>query len=137
MSELGTRMTALADALAARQPERIVTRDYLDRAVRKDEDLEKGVYTLLSMGERGFTNVPKYNAMDAKHRVIIVADIKVAEQATGSDLEEAEFLMIDEVKDLCRNLPAGLCVFDLESWQQSGQLERPYGWVSFSLEYKP
>ncbi len=137
MSELGTRMAALAAALAARQPARVVTRDYMDRAQRPQADLLKGVYTFLSMGEHGFTNAPGYNAQDGRQRVIVIADIQVAEDAAGSDLEEAEFTMVDEMKGLCRNLPANLCVFNLESWQQSGQLEKPYGWVSFSLEYVP
>lgn len=137
MSELSTRMDALAAAFAARVPTRVVTRSYRQNMMIPDADLLAGVYALISMGENDFTNAPGYNAMDGVQRVLIIGDIRLAETQTGKDVEDAEFTMIEEVKGLCRNLPADLCVFDLIAWQQSGQQDHPYGWISCSLEYRP
>lgn len=137
MSELGTRMEALKAAFALRVPARVVTRVYLDSQMRPLEHLQAGVYSLISMGESDFTNAPGYNAQDGKQRVIIIGDILLTESATGKDVEEAEFTMIEEVKGLCNNLPADLCVFNLIAWQQSGQQQAPWGWISCSLEYVP
>jgi len=137
MSELSDRMDALVAAMAARQPLRVVTRSYLDRALRPAAELTAGVFTLLSMGEHGLTNAPQYNAMDGTQRVVVIGEFRLAETAEGKAIEDAEFTMLDEVKGLCRNLPAALCMFNLQSWQQSGQMEHPEGWISCSLEYVP
>lgn len=137
MSSRGDRMNALKAALLAAWPLRVVTREYKDFGNRVDADLLAGIYTLVSAGERDFTNVPGYNAKDGTHEILIHGQLRVAEDVDGVGLEDAEFVMVDEIVALCGALPATLCQLDLVSYAQSQQLEHPYGWVSFALEYRP
>lgn len=136
-SELKTRLDALKAAFAARVPLRIVTRVYRDRAHIDRADLVKGVYLIAAMGEKNFTNVTGYEAMDGRQSILIAGDIMVDEALDGASVEDAEFEMIEEIKALCRNLPSTLCTMNLVAYQQSGQMEAPYGWVLAQLEYIP
>jgi len=45
-------------------------------------------------------------------------------------------VLIDEVKAFVRNLPPQLCMLNLESLAQSGQLDYPQGWVVFHLHVR-
>lgn len=138
MSELGTRMTAIRDALAALYPQRTVTRRYLDPSLRPTNQLHSGVYTLLSASEGQYTNVPGYSAQQGRHEITLVADIQVdADVNTPEVTEDAEFEMIDEIKTFVRDLPDTLCTLNLMAWSQSGQIDHPRGWVIFQLEYIP
>jgi len=139
MSEIGDRMAAILSAFAARYPDRIVTRDALDPAQRLASELEKGVYTFLSLNEHNYTNVAGYEAQTGRQGILVVADIKVEDEnpPKGSVVEDAEFVLIDEVKAFVRNLPPQLCMLNLESLAQSGQLDYPQGWVVFHLTYVP
>lgn len=137
-SPLTERMNLIVATLAARTG-RISTRDWIDPANRKPEDLRKGVYTVLSMHEQGYTNDPHYEAQDGVQTILLIGDIAVEPKATPvrSEVEDAEFTLMDEVKDLCRNLPAALCSLDLLSVAQSGQNQYPRGWIVAELAYRP
>lgn len=138
MSELGDRAVALKNALAAALPARAVTREYDLLENRLRADLEKGLYSILSFGERGFTNVSGYEAEDGRQSIVIVFQFVAADdKAAGDAIEDAEFTAIDEIKAFCRNLPASLCMLNLLRTVQSGQQDRPFGWVVFHLEYAP
>ena len=121
-------------ALAAKYPARKVTRSYLDISEQQDADLEAGVYTIMSRGARGFDNLPGREAVDGTLRVWILAQIKATEDSTGVDVENAEFAMFDEIKAFLQGLPVGIDSLLLTDYVQSGQIERPYGWILFSLE---
>jgi hypothetical protein len=137
MSELSTRMGLIKDALGAMYPDRIVTRDFRDPADRSAADLARGIYTLLSASEGNFTNVPGYSAQDGRQDMVIVADIQIHEDDAPSNVEDAEFDFVDEIKAFARSLPDTLCTMNLMSWVQSGQVAAPRGWVVFQLEYIP
>lgn len=130
-------MEGIRAALEEMFPQRAVTRDFKDPALRFTEDLRRGVYTLLSGSEGNFTNSPGYSAQDGRHEIVLVADIEIGSIDTPSVVEDAEFVMIDEIKQFVRNLPATLCTLNLMSWTQSGQVAAPRGWVIFQLEYIP
>lgn len=137
MSELSTRMELIKAALAALYPARIVTRDFKDPSLRSQSELAQGVYTLLSGSEDQYTNVPNYSAQEGRQHMVIVADIELAETVAPSAVEDAEFTLIDEIKYFVRHLPTTLCVMNLISLVQSGQIAHPRGWVVFQLEYVP
>lgn len=141
MSELGARMQALADALAAAYPARKVRRSFVDHNQLKDADVLAGVYTVISGGESGFTNVAGYNAKDGDQGVKLIGQIRLPENKdqdqAGKLVEEAEFTMIEEVKAFLGALPDTLCLLSLIEWAQSQQLEVPYGWIACRLEYHP
>lgn len=137
MSPLGTRMAAIAAALAAMYPARKVRRSFVDFAQLPEGDLRAGVYTLVSKGEHDFTSVSGYIAMDGTHDIVLLGQLVLQEKAAGEEIEEAEFTMIEEVKAFCRNLPAALCSLQPTSFGQSQQMTRPYGWIGCDLVYVP
>lgn len=131
---LAERMAALKTALAAAMPTRVVTRDLKDFADRPKADVAAGVFTLISKGERGYRNYNGREAMDGRHSMLLVGQIALGEDAAPSAVEDAEFAMIEEVKGFVRALPASLCSLTMTGFQQSGQLDAPYGWVAITLE---
>lgn len=137
MSELATRMEAIKDSLAAAYPARVVTRSLQDPALIDHEDLQRGVYTVVSLAERNYTNVAGYEAQDGAQRILILGDFVIQENQPGSKIEDTEFTMIEEVKAWCRALPAELCLISLLSVSQSGQTANPYGWIVCEAEYRP
>jgi N-methylhydantoinase B/oxoprolinase/acetone carboxylase alpha subunit len=127
-------MAALKTALATAMPTRVVTRDMKDFGDRAKADIAVGVFTLISAGEGGYRNYNGREAMDGKHRILLVGQIELAESALPSAVEDAEFAMIEEVKGFVRALPVGLCSLSMTGFRQSGQLDAPYGWVSIDME---
>ncbi|MGH8764209.1 MAG: hypothetical protein ACRET8_00675 [Burkholderiales bacterium] len=139
MSELGTRMAAIASALQTRFPARKVRRSYVDFNLMKDADLVAGVYTVMSNGEDDLVSQAGYIAKDGKQKIRLLAQLRVQENKdtdeAGALIEEAELVMVDEVKEFFRNLPPELCLMVLSGWRQSTQVELPYGWVAFNVTY--
>lgn len=131
---LAARMAALQSALATALPARVVVRDLKDFADRAKADIAKGVFTLISKGEGGYRNYNGREAMDGRHRILLVGQIELAETAAPSAVEDAELAMVEDVKGFVRALPSGLCGLTMGGFTQSGQLEVPYGWVAIDLE---
>lgn len=135
MSALSVQQELLKSTLAAKFPARVVTRDFQDFAQHSDADLAAGVYTLIALGERGFANFVGREAQLGTRNVMILAQIKLAESTTPSAAEDAEGVLIDEIKDFCNDvLPAGIDGLLLTSYKQSGQMEHPNAWVAFEME---
>lgn len=135
MSEIGDRMAAILTALATALPARVTTRDLMDFSQRDATDLAKGIYTLISAGESGYQNLLQRQAMDGQAKMLLVAQIALAESAMPSDTEDAELTMVDEIKTFLRALPPALCRLQVTAFRQSQQLEHPYGWVAFDLQF--
>lgn len=133
MSSLSIKMNALAAELAARYPARVVTRDLHDFAQRPDADLVKGVYTLVSRGEDGYTHTMGREASDGNHKIGLLGQFRVAHDALPSAVEDAEGVMVDEVKALLRSRTPLISTVRATGFRQSGQLEAPNGWVAFDL----
>lgn len=133
MSALSTRMNAIKSTLAAMYPSRIVTRDLKDFASRPLTDLLRGIYTVLSASEGNYSHYLGGMTRDGEHRVLVVAQIAVAETAVPSETEDAEGALIDEIKAFTQALPPELGSLTLTGWRQSQQLDRPYGWVTFDM----
>lgn len=135
MSEIGDRMDLIKSLLAAALPARIVTRDLLDFAQRSEDDLEAGIYTLVSKGEGGYQNLNGREAMDGTQPIQLVGQLKLAEDALPSAIEDAELVMVDEIKVFLRARPAQIIQLYMTGFRQSQQIDAPYGWVSVDLEY--
>lgn len=135
MSELSSRMEAIAAELQARYPERVVTRSLRDFAERERDELLAGVYTLVSLGEGGYRNYNGREALDGRQRLMLVGQIELAEDAAPQAVEDAEFELVAEVKAFLQALPPALCTLVATGFRSSGQADRPYGWVAFELEY--
>lgn len=135
MSETETVMEALKTALQAAYAERVVSRDLLDFDLRAEADLEAGIYTLIAGSEQDFPNYKGREGNFGTLRPVIVAQIKLAETATPSEVEDAEGEMIDEIKAFTRSvLDAPIDSLVISSINRSQQLDHPYGWVSFQME---
>lgn len=134
MTALSTRMEMIKTQLATRYPLRIVTRSLKDHAQRHAADLKKGIYTLISHGEEGFTNLRERAAMDGRHRILLVGQFQLGENCAPVDIENAEFVMVEEIKEFLRDLPPDLACLEMTGYQQSAQLEAPYGWIAAQLE---
>ncbi|MFH2082080.1 MAG: hypothetical protein ABIK08_11415 [Pseudomonadota bacterium] len=131
---LNERMTALKAGLAAAMPARVVGRDLKDFGDRSKADIAAGVFTLVSRGEGGFKNYNGREAMDGKHRMLLVGQIELGEDAAPSAVEDAEFAMVEDVKGFMRALPPALCSLTMTGFTQSGQVDAPYGWVAIDME---
>ncbi len=141
MSALGARMDAIANGFAAAFPLRVVRRSFVDFNLLKKADLDKGVFTFTSTGEDDFTNVNGYMAKDGGQDIRLIGQVQIAENKNkdqaGQQIEEAEFLMVEDLKTFCGNVPEALCQLELVSWVQSQQIEEPYGWIAARLRYIP
>jgi hypothetical protein len=130
-------MDLIRSSFAAARPARVVTREYKDRNLLSAADLAAGTYAIMSRGEGGYANLPERKAMDGTHRILVAGQFQLAETATGKAIEDAEFVMVEEWKTFVRALPAGMCRLEMIRWDQSAQIEHPYGWVAIALEYIP
>jgi hypothetical protein len=126
-------MNALKAEMAAMFPARVVTRDLQDFPQRSAADREKGIYTLVSRSEDSYTHTIGREASDGNHKIGLLGQIEVAENAPPSAVEDAEGMMIDEVKALMRSRTQLTNSLRLIGFRQSGQLEAPWGWVAFDL----
>jgi hypothetical protein len=135
MSETADIMESFRTQLRAAQPARVVSRDWKDFAKRDAEDQRRGVYTVLPLGEGGFPNYVGREAEFGALELLLLAQIKVGEDSEPHEVEDAESVMIDEIKSFCAAAPqAPIDSLVLTALRRSGQLEHPYGWVAFSLE---
>lgn len=135
MSEISDRMNLIKTTLAAALPARIVTRDLLDFSMREQADLEAGIYTLVSNGENGYQNLLGRLAMDGSQGILLVGQFQLVEDEPPSAIEDAEHVMVDEIKNFVRTLPATLCRLKMNRYRQSQQIDAPYGWVSIDMEF--
>lgn len=133
MSALSVQMNALAAALAAMYPTRVVTRDLLDFAERADADLLSGVYTVVARKEGDYTHTMGREAHYGELMIGLLGQIRVAEDAAHSAVEDAEGVMIGEIKALVRSRTLAINSLRLVACRMSGQLEHPYGWVAFDM----
>jgi hypothetical protein len=133
-SELTIRMDLLKAHMETLFPDRVITRDLIDFAARDQADLKKGVYTLIARNENDFTNLLGRVAMYGAKGLYILGQLLVNDESQPHTVEDAEGLMIDEIKELCRNLPDGIGDMTLMQLQQSAQIDYPYGWVLFELQ---
>ncbi|MBF0383626.1 MAG: hypothetical protein HQL69_21605 [Magnetococcales bacterium] len=135
MSSQATVTNLLQTTLQTQLPNRIITRDFKQLQVHKDPDLTKGIYTIICSSESDYQNALGREAQGGRLQILLLAQLKAGPKATGSQVEDAEFTVIQEIKTFLRSpLPNQLGNLSLKSVQQSGQLEAPYGWVAANLE---
>lgn len=134
MTVLATRMNLIKSTLAACYPARVVTRSLKDVSQHKTPDLKLGIYTLISQGEGGYANLLGRAARDGQQRLLLVGQIQLGENAETSEIEDAEFVMVEEIKAFCSDLPPALICLSMTGYQQSSQIDAPYGWIAVHLE---
>ncbi len=134
-SALDSMMEALRGGLASAMPSRQVTRDFKPLPLRNDADLKKGVLTLVHRGEGNYAGYVGRDAQLGTSNVLLIGQLMVASNAGGLAVEKAELTMAEEIKAFLNGpMPAGIRECLTKSFDQSGQLEAPRGWVVFDLE---
>ena len=124
-------MNAIKSQLQAAAPSRVVTREWLAHDDRDEADLKKGLFTIMASVENDYATYLGRHAQLGKQRVFIVGQILLPEHATGEQVEDAEFGLIDDLKAFAQSsLSTPIDGLYLLSVQNSSQLERPWGWVS-------
>ena len=133
-SSLTEKMNLVKAQLELVAPTRIVTRSYKDFEQHRNNDLKTGILTVISSGEDGYANSFARHAETSNHPFIIAGQIKLAGNASGEDVENAEFEMVEDVKALVRSaLPPEISTLELKRFKQSGQLLQPNGWIVCEL----
>lgn len=115
---------------------RVVTRSWKDFDGHLQADLEAGIYTLVSQAERDYANYYGREAQLGTQTILISGVFVLPEDATGEQIEDGEFEMVEELQAVAqeRAKPAIIGALQLMGFQQSGQLEAPYGWVLARFE---
>jgi len=134
-----TVMATLETSLRAALPARTVQRGMvLDPANLKAVQLTAGTLCLVSQGGGGFYNWQGREGDGGDLDVTVVGFVSVAERDATKQLEQAEFLLIEDVLTFCKGIGmvAPLDAVVPQSWQQSGQLEHPFGWVTMKLKVR-
>ncbi len=126
---------AVANALAAAQPDRLVTRELVafDQRDGGDSDLRAGVFTILTLGATELDGMP--DDISGQVQLVIAGQLKLDEGASGAEVEDAELAMFAELRAFALAPGTGLCPLQLQSVAFSGQLETPYGWFRAELVY--
>jgi hypothetical protein len=138
MSDLIDRMELIKTELAAYLPDRVITRDFMDITQRKESDLSSGIFTILSDGEGEYANYATREGMDGRQALMIIGQFELPESVikdTPSAIENAEFVMVEEIKSFLRQRPPLLAQMFMKNFRQSLQMDAPYGWVSIKLEF--
>lgn len=129
MSSIKPILDALRDALLACAPSRVVTRKLEGFAERNALELEVGIFTLISQGE------PRIEQGSNILHCLLVGQVLLHEESDGEAIEEAELLMVDDVRRFMDGVQG--CQVRMTSWNQSQQVELPYGWITANLEVGP
>ncbi|MFZ5658767.1 MAG: hypothetical protein ACOY5C_02795 [Pseudomonadota bacterium] len=127
MLDLDMLLDQLAASLQARCPTRLVGRELRDIDDRLEADLARGVYTLVSRGQPE----PAYLSLT------LIGQIVLPESAARIDVERAELQMLQELQAFARQPGTVGLPCRISSWQQSAQLDHPYGWVAAELRVGP
>lgn len=121
-------------------PARIVTRSFRDRDRIPDAELLVGVFTVISSSGEDFASYIGRNGAFGTRGVLLIGQMLVEEtddELQGLAVERAEFEMVADVSRLLQSLPESCGGAKLKKFQQSGQIERPYGWVLFHIAIGP
>jgi hypothetical protein len=131
MSQIGDILDAMAEALAARYPHRVVGRalkDFPDIQKCQPEDLRLGRYTLVSRGVEGLDG-ERY--VDAR----LIGQGLTDSRDDQAQTETFELSMVDEIyRFFGEYLPIRV---DIRRIDMSGQMDHPLAWVNAQLRIGP
>lgn len=134
MIPYATRMEQIKTQLQTIAPGSAVTRTYRDHGQRTSEDLAAGIFTIVSSGVTEYASIEPPGDF-GRQRVLIIWQGKVAEDATGEDLEAAEYAAMNQLEQLAaEHDPVITPELILKSAETSMQLEAPYAWVASEWE---
>lgn len=143
-ARITTVYAAMLATMAAAAPSRVVTDRFLTFDMRADVDLLAGVITIL------FAGVPAYDAehsgsLDgidydqtgfAQLEFTVVGQMRVAENATGTQVAAAEIALLGDIEKLANQALSNddLVQLRIVSASCSQQMESPYLWVATKFQ---
>ncbi len=137
MSSFGDKLERLkTDMKAAVPTDQIVTRVFQHFDARGDYKLKAGVWTIMSKGGSAFNSPLDVSLLEGGLNIVLLYQFKLSDKATGQDIEEEELKAYDTLINIIDTAAGSTHCFDIEGFQQSMQIERPYGWIAISLTWK-
>lgn len=137
LDRIDDKLNAFKTGLAASLPNsRNIGIGFVGYDDRNDTELLDGWINIVSAGESDYHNALGMAAKEGTLKVLLICHIKVAEEATSEELQQAEIDLAEEIKGFVRTGVAGMTVV-LDSIEQSRLLEHPYGWVVAFLDLRP
>lgn len=133
-----TTLDALASSLQAALPQRLVRRSLpRDPAGMKAALLLAGVVCVVASGGGSFANWSGREGELGQMAVKLACFVKVEDKAPEVEVEQAELALLADLLGWCQLVKADPLgdVVPL-SWQQSSQLEHPYGWLVLELSVR-
>ena len=131
-------MDAISASLAAAMPTRFVSRNLVDPANAKRDELLAGLLSVVSERGGSFATYRGREAQLGQIKVSVVGYLAVAESTGHADIERAELALLNDLLTwLSTTAVAGLDTVKPGDWVQSKQLEHPYGWLVLELIVKP
>ncbi len=131
MPPLNTRLNALVTSLTQALPNRHITRSFKDHSMWQDSLLVSGLWQLLS--DNGSDYNGELSLAGGIHNLLLIGFIRVEDDTEPEVIEKAELSLLEEFGDFLDS--DDNCGLEMLSWQQSKQLEHPYGWVLVSLAW--
>lgn len=138
-NQVDTALETIKTSLAAKLSARVVTRSLVDPAAAKAADLKAGLLCLVAKGGGEFANYRGREGDLAHVQATLVGFVKVDDKGTTPlSVEQAELALLQDVLDWVKE-PGAIkpvnTVLPLD-WQQSSQLEHPYGWFALRLDVR-
>lgn len=136
IERMDERLDAIETALVAELSTRTIKRDLLTFTDHTDAEIDAGVVTIVSAGEKDYNNGLGMEAKEGAHQVLLIGHLRVAEGTTGKDIEAVELDLAEEIKAFVRTGVADMSL-KLNSIQHSRQLDHPYGWLVANIDAGP
>lgn len=149
MSErYGPLLEAVKTAMGAINVDRVVTREWKRLQDYPQSDLERGIWTIRFAGVDRYPYEASDSQLDTddaratangRVRLTIIGQLKLAEDASGLDIEAAELALIHELEQLADEAieTDELMALLIKDATTSQQVEAPYAWVYSTWEVFP
>lgn len=138
MPDYNAALDALVASMATAMPTRTVQRGLVMPADLKREQLLAGFICVVSTRGGNFANYRGREGQLGQIKVTDVGYLAVAENTGTADIERAELALLkDLLAWVASPVVVGFNTVTPGDWEQSKQLEHPYGWIALELVVKP
>lgn len=128
-------MQALKESLQARYPDRQVLRGRQDPGLLGDAYLRRGVFAIVAEGTEDWLKFLLREAEYGTLSFVVLAYLRIEEDTTTEQVEQAEAVMEHELLDWCMQAkPAPLDAVYPRATTYSTGLDHPVGWLVMRME---
>lgn len=137
MPDYNATLDALVASLSAAMPSRHVDRNLVDPANVARDKLLAGQVCVVSTKGGNFANYRGREGQLGQIRVSVLGYLAVPERSDKKAIEQAELALLGDLLAWIAAGPEGVNHVAPGDWDQSKQLEHPYGWLVLELVVKP